>query len=69
MMKGLVNVIKTRFEGLYVLEDSGKNYIYNEETDDLHEASNLEMNYYKPRSKYECSWNDEYDSWKYGQNW
>ena len=62
MMKGIVNIIKTRFENVYVIEDSGVDYIYDETKNDLHEMSNLEESFYKPR-KYD-SWNMEYDNWK-----
>ena len=63
MLKNLVNIIETRVNGMYILEDSGVNYIYDEKTNDLHEANNLVVDYLKPKSKYESS-NYEIDNWK-----
>ena len=65
-MTNLVKINETRFEGTYVLEDSGKNYIYDEKSNDLHEATNVELGFYNAGSKYgtfdyEC---DNWHSWK-----
>lgn len=57
----MMNIIRTKFEGTYVIEDSGVNYIYDEKTNDLHEANNLEMGFYN-ESKYR-SYDYEYDHW------
>ena len=60
----MVKTIKTRFEGKYVTEDAhGREYIYNEKTGDIHEASNLELDWLKPRSKYAIR-DQEIDSWR-----
>lgn len=61
-MMNLVKINETRFEGTYVLEDSGKSYIYDEKTNDLHEASNVELGFYKT-SKY-STFDCECDNWR-----
>lgn len=58
----MMNIYGTKFEGTYVIEDSGVNYIYDEKTNDLHEANNLEMGFYST-SKYK-SYDYECDNWR-----
>ena len=64
-MLNLVKIIETKCKGTYVIEDSGVNYIYDEATNDLHEANNVEMGFYRPNRfgsfDYEC---DNWHSWK-----
>lgn len=63
-LKNMVKSIKTRFEGKYVTEDAqGREYIYNEQTGDLHIANNLELDWLKPKSKYAIR-DTEIDSWR-----
>ena len=63
-IEGMVKTIATRFEGKYVTEDAqGREYIYNEQTGDIHIANNLELDWLKPRSKYAIR-NPEIDSWR-----
>lgn len=63
-IESMVKSIATRFAGVHIMEDSqGKEYIYREETNDLHEASNLELDWLKPRSRYAIR-DQEIDSWR-----
>lgn len=65
-MMNEVRINETRFKGTYLLEDSGVNYIYDEKTNDLHVANNLELSFYSRRSN-SNDWNYE-DNWRYGDN-
>lgn len=40
---------ETRFEGIYLVNENGKNYIYDENQNSYHEASNLEMSFYETK--------------------
>lgn len=63
MLKNLVNIMESKMNGVYILEDSGVNYVYDEKTNDLHEANSLEIEYLRKRSKYETS-DYEIDNWR-----
>ena len=58
-----VNIIESKFKGVYVVEDSGVKYIYDEATNDLHEASNLELQFCEPKRMYKA-FDCEIDNWK-----
>lgn len=49
IMMSEMKIYGTRFNGEYVIEDCGKSYIYNENTNDLHEANNLELGFYQAK--------------------
>lgn len=57
-----VNVIETKVDGLYILQDNGVNYMYDEKTNKMKKASNLELEHYMPRSKYAIT-DCEIDNW------
>ena len=58
-----VSIVESNFKGVYVIEDSGVSYIYDESTNDLHEASNLELQFCEPKKMY-SAFDCEIDNWK-----
>lgn len=57
-------IYETRFENEVIIEDEGVNYVYNLATDEYHEANNLELEFLRPRGKYERQ-DMEIDNWKF----
>jgi hypothetical protein len=60
-----LRIEETRFDGCYIMQEGNVNYVYNEKTDDLHAANSLELEYLKPRSRFELDRNDEFDNWRW----
>lgn len=66
MMRTEMKIQETRFDGCYIIEDSGVNYIYDEKKNDLHQASNLEMDFYGRNHEVISNWNNE-DNWRWNR--